>query len=112
MFGYQSVLDTKLPWLLRVRTLLREVFSFSFWGFALKDAEFRPLVPVGWGSYFFGDFDFGGRSYWGTFLLIQNKTKTKEIEAITLSFSPIYHQSHSEGTPSSGAGGVKTHFYD
>ncbi len=100
MFGYQSVLDTKLPLLLRVRTLLREVFSFSFWGFSLKDAEFRPLVAVGWGSYVFGDFDFGGRSYMlqGDIPPHPKQNKTKEIEAITLSFSPRYHQSHSEET--------------
>ncbi len=65
----------------------------SFWGFFLKDAELRPLVAGGWGSYVFGNFDFGSRSYRGTFLLTQNKAKTKEIEAITLSFSPRYHPS-------------------
>ncbi len=88
-------LDIKLPLLLRIRTLLREVF-YSFWGFFLKDAEFRTLVAGGWGSYVFSSFDFGSRSYRGTFLLTQIKAKTKEIEAITLSFSPRYHQSQNK----------------
>ncbi len=97
MFGYQ-VLDIKLPSLLRVRTLSEGSVLYFFLGFFLKDAELRPLVAGGRGSNVFGSFDFGCRSYRGTFPFLQNKAKTKENEAITLSFSPGYHRSHSEET--------------
>ena len=65
----------------------REAFFIFFWG-SLKDAELRPLVASGWQVSVFDCFDFGHRSYWGSFPPFQNKTKMKEIEeAFTFSLS-------------------------
>ncbi len=91
-------LDIKLPSLLRVRMLSEGSVLYFFLGFSFKDAELHSLVAGGRGSNVFGNFGFGRRSYRGTFPFLQNKAKTKENEAITLSFSPGYHRSHSEET--------------